>query len=229
MLIKNLSYDHRKLRENLIERQLRPNKINGVSLLSAFESVPREIFLPPRYYGMAYTEKKIQIAPNRFLLCPLQLAQLLNAADLTPTDKGLVLGFATGYSLAIVTQVIRETLGVECDQFLFETTQDSLNQMGICDLSLENNALENGIISSAPYTVIVIEGAVHTVPDCLLNQLAVGGRLVCFQKAVDKTTGQYFCQGVLITRNKNGYTTKSVFESAVDYLPGFLPPRVFSF
>ena len=228
MLIKKLSHEHKKLRENLVECQIKPNKISNLSILSAFRDVPREFFLPPSFYGMAYTEKNIQIAPQRFLLSPFQLAQLLNAAELKPQDKGLVVGFATGYSLAILTQIINETAGVECDEVLFDTAQDSLNQLGLCDLTLENDSLKKGLIEQAPYDVIVIEGAVHDVPPSLLEQLKSGGRLVCFKKIREKITQHFLTQAILITKTKEGYHTKTVFESTAEYLPGLTPNHSFS-
>src|SRR6201995_1440040 len=94
-----------KARFNMVESQIRTNKVTDPALLAAMSRLPRQIFVPAGLAGVAYVDKSLRIAPNRYLLEPLVVARLLQEAMVSPSDKALVIGAGTGYSAAILGDI----------------------------------------------------------------------------------------------------------------------------
>ena len=78
--------DFSVLRHNMVESQLRTNEVKEPRLIDAIEQTPRELFVPERYKGVAYVDEDLEIAPGRYLMEPMVLARLLQAAALSPDD-----------------------------------------------------------------------------------------------------------------------------------------------
>lgn len=216
--------DHQDARLNLVNCQLMPNKITDQRLLKTFLETPREPFLEPAQRALAYVDTNIQTDSGRSLVSPFLLARLLNAAQLKPTDTALVIGFGTGYSLAILGQLVGRVVGIECDPTLFDQASDALVDFGIPDLSLECRDLMAGYPEEGPFEAVIIEGAVATVPQNLLDQLKDSGRLV----TILKKTSQ-MASGVVYTKSKDGISEVCVFDANIGYLPKCEPQKSFSF
>lgn len=214
--------EHQDLRHNLVNCQLMPNKITDSRLLKTFLETPREIFLPPSLRSIAYADVSLQLDSGRPLVSAFLLARLLNAAALKSTDTALVVGFATGYSLAIVGQLVSCVSGIECDPKLYDQASDTLMEFGLPDLDLECCDLMNGYPEKAPFDVIIVEGAVSHVAPELLSQLTEGGRLVTILKKTSQTGS-----GVVYTKSKDGISEVSVFDANIGYLPKCEPQHSF--
>lgn len=215
--------DQQQLRETLIKCQLRPNKILDGSVLSAFADTPREIFLPPALHPLSYGDANIRLNNGRTLLPPLTLAKMIAAATVKAEDKGLVIGFATGYSLAILSQIIAVVYGVESDLVLFEQAEDNIRAFGLNDLTTECAPLNTGLPQHGPYDFILIEGAVEEVPAVILDQLRLEGRLVVLLKHHSP-----MAKGVVMTKTLSGMTTSAYFDAQAPYMPGFEKRQVFT-
>lgn len=215
--------DQQQLRETLIKCQLRPNKILDGSVLSAFANTPREIFLPPALHPLSYGDTNIRLNNGRTLLPPLTLAKMIAAASVKAEDKGLIIGFATGYSLAILSQIIAVVYGVESDISLFEQAEDNIRVFGLNDLTTECSPLIGGLPEHGTYDFILIEGAVTTVPPVILDQLNLNGRLAVLLKHHSP-----FATGVVMTKTLSGMRTSAYFDAQAPYMPGFEKPQVFS-
>ena len=94
--------DFSVLRHNMVESQLRTNEVAEPRLIDAIEQTPRELFVPERYKGVAYVDEDLEIAPGRYLMEPMVLARLLQAAALSPDDVVLDVGCGTGYGAALL-------------------------------------------------------------------------------------------------------------------------------
>src|SRR5690348_5015098 len=97
--------DYEIARLNMVENQLRPNRIQDPRVLQAMADVPRERFLPERIRGVAYADEDIPLGGGRFLIEPLALAKLVQAATVRPHDVALVAGDATGYAAAVMARL----------------------------------------------------------------------------------------------------------------------------
>ena len=84
------------VRHNMVESQLRTNKVTNWALIDAMDDVPRERFVPQQLSSIAYVDEDLLVAPGRYLMEPLVLARLLQAAMVTEEDVALDIGCATG-------------------------------------------------------------------------------------------------------------------------------------
>ena len=176
-------------RINMVESQVRPNKVTDPRLIEALESLPREGFVPPDLRAVAYVDRSLKLGEGRYLLDPMVFARLVQAADPQPSDLVLDIACATGYSTAVLARLAGTVVAVESDGALIEAANSALNGLGIDNAVVVNGELAFGYAQQGPYDVILINGEVDSLPQSLTDQLAPGGRLVAVLKD-DQATGE---------------------------------------
>lgn len=216
--------DFAAARINMVESQLRTNKVTDEAVLDAFLMVPRERFVPVGFQASAYTDDNLPLGNGRALLAPMILGRLLTTARIRDTDKVLDIGCATGYGTAILARIAASVVGVEEDEELARQARARLAELGVLHATIIDAPLAQGYGAGAPYDVIVIEGAVTAVPDDTAAQLADGGRLVTVVRA-DPGLGQ----ATLMCRVKSVLSRRPLFDAAAPSLPGFVPAPSFVF
>ena len=170
--------DYAAQRFNMVESQVRTNDVPDPRIQAAMGDVPRERFVPAAKCSMAYAESLVEVVPGRYLLEPRTLAKLLQLAAIGPQDHVLDIGCMTGYSTAVLSRLAKSVIGLETDVDLVRVASDLLPAVNAVNARVVQGGLGEGHRMGGPYDVIVIQGAVETVPDALLAQLADGGRLV---------------------------------------------------
>ena len=207
----------------MLDGQLRPNRLTDQRLQEAIMAVPREAFVPAALRGVAYVDDDVPLGGGRWLMEPMVLARLLQAADLEPGDVMLDVGCATGYSTAVAARLAGTVVALENDPELVRQANDNLAALGVVNAVVVHGELALGYPDQAPYQVILLNGAVDRAPETLLRQVAEGGRLL----AVERCEGAgravlYLRQGGLIGR-------RVLFDAAVKPLPGFHAEPGFAF
>jgi protein-L-isoaspartate(D-aspartate) O-methyltransferase len=215
--------DYAKIRTNMVESQLRPNKVNTPALIDAFLAVPREAFVPPSLKGAAYVDDDVPLGGGRTLLEPMVFARLLQSAAIGPGDVVLEIGCTTGYGAAILARLAKSVIAIDCDPALLR--QATANLAGLRNIVLFEGQLDKGYPERAPYDVIVIGGTVAEIPPALIDQMAEGGRLVT---VVETRAGQ-LGEAVLLQRGPDGIVRRRLFEAAAHVLPGFQREPSFAF
>lgn len=211
-------------RFHMVEGQIRPNKIVDGALVAALRAVPRELFVPKAARGVAYVDSDVAVAPGRWLMEPLTLARLIQAAMVIPEDVVLDVGCATGYSTAILARLASTVIGIESDKVLADRATEVLRSLSVDNAVIMPLPLSEGYAAQAPYDVIVLEAAVAEVPESLLAQLADGGRLVAV------VTGECAMgEGRLYQRLSGVVSSRALFETTLPLLPGFAPKPYFVF
>ena len=218
--------DYSHARRNMIDSQLRPNGVNDRRVLGALLEIPRERFVSARRRPLAYIDEDIEVkagAPGRHLMEPMAFAKLLLLADPRGSDLVLDVGCATGYSTAVLAQLADSVVGLECDSELAAAAEAALVDLGVANAAIVSGSLAAGYASQAPYDVIILEGAVETIPDPLFDQLREGGRLVAIVQdgPVGKATLYQMVDGVISSR--------VAFDASVTALPEFQRPPAFTF
>jgi protein-L-isoaspartate(D-aspartate) O-methyltransferase len=215
--------DFQTLRVKMVDGQLRTTDVTSHEIISAFLTVPRELFVGGANADLAYLDDDIQIAPNRYMMEPSPLAKLMQLAEIRSTDKVLIVGAGSGYGVAVAARIAGHVVALENDDTLFGLAKDNLANLGIANVDHVSGPLQIGAPGKGPFDVILIEGAVDSVPAALTDQLADGGRLVVVQ-------GQGL-GGVAYCHRKSGKTTSASrgFNLSVKPLPGFQAAPVFSF
>ncbi len=212
-------------RRNMVESQIRTNKVTDAALIEILSTVPRELFVPDRLASLAYADEDIEIAPHRYLMEPLVLARLLQTAGVTEEDMVLDIGCGTGYSTAVLSKLANTVAAVESDPKLASHATSLLSQLDMDNAVVMTEPLEQGYPHQAPYDVILLGGAVSTIPEAILGQMAEGGRLVAVFLEGEKLLGK----GTLMICRNGNYSRREVFDATVPPLPGFSGEQGFQF
>ena len=215
--------DYAAARRNMVESQLRPNKVTDPALLDALASVPRELFVPAPLRGVAYVDEDIPLGRGRFLMEPMILGRLLELATVRSSDVALVVGASVGYSAAVLARVASRVVALEGDHELVQLAAPALRGLDAASVAVVEGTLADGAPRLAPFDVILFDGAVDGVPPAIIEQLAEGGRLV----AVIKAAG--IGRATLMTRRAGIVASRIAFDAGVPCLPGFEPVAAFTF
>ncbi|MFM2044565.1 MAG: putative protein-L-isoaspartate O-methyltransferase [Pseudomonadota bacterium] len=216
--------DFTAARLNMVEGQIRPNKVTDPRLIEAFLAVPREVFVPKDRRGIAYVDEDLAVAPSRFLMEPMVLARLLQEARIGDQDIVLSIGCATGYSAAVIGRIAATVVALEADAGLAADATRALQETTADNAIVMQGPLAAGWAAQAPYDVIILDGAVPEVPAALLDQLSDRGRLV----GVITGTGN-MGQARLYKKIGGIVSSRTLFDAAIRPLPGFALKPSFEF
>ena len=215
--------DYAARRHLMVEAQLRPSAIDDERLLQAMDQVPREAFLPRALKGVAYGDEDIVLGDGRRLVEPLVLAKLLQAAAVRPTDVALVVGCTTGYSAAVLGQLTSTVfcMGSQAEQLA--QAEKVFAEIGCDNVVPVVGDPAEGHPAQAPFDVIVIAGAVSSVPEKLKAQLAEGGRLATVLQS--GRAGKV----AVVTRVGQAFGMVTPYEAAAPEVPELRPAPAFTF
>ena len=211
-------------RVNMVESQLKTNRVSDPAVLDAFLAVPRERFVPAAMTGLAYIDEDVTLGGGRFLMEPMVFARLVQLAKVGQEDNVLELGSGTGYGVAVLARLAANVGGSEGDAALAEKGAAALAALGVRNATVRHGAIERGWPDRAPYGVILFAGAVAAVPSAVLDQLAEGGRLLAVVREGDEVG-----RAVLYQRVRGIVSHRPVFDAATPYLPGLEPQPSFVF
>jgi len=158
-------------------KQLSPG-IRDKRVLEAMSRVPRECFVAPEMRQFAYEDRPLPIGFGQTISQPFIIALMTEALGLSGQEKVLEVGAGSGYQAAILTELARQVITVERLPALAKSAQKVLNSLGYGNVSVYVGQKTLGWPAEAPYDAIIVTAAAPRVPDSLLDQLRVGGRLV---------------------------------------------------
>lgn len=170
-------------REAMIDSQMKPCGIVNPRTSAAFYTVLRETYVAPGREGVAYADAPQLLGNGRELLMPLSIGHLVESAKMTPEDRVLVIGAATGYAAAIAAELAGSVVALESDAALAARARANLAHYPHVEVA--EGPLEAGWPAGQPYTCILIDGAVQLLPPELIAQLAEGGRLTAIMVGED--------------------------------------------
>ncbi|WP_375414979.1 protein-L-isoaspartate O-methyltransferase [uncultured Bradyrhizobium sp.] len=219
--------DFSTARQKMVDGQVRPSDVTDVRIIDAMLTVPREAFVPESKRALAYLDLDLDVSEageaKRFLIKPVVIARLLQAAEIRDSDRVLVVGCASGYAAAVVAKLAGRVTATESDGTLAATAGDVLAELGLGNVTVRNAAAAEGDEASAPYDVIVLAGATEIIPNRLYRQLADGGRLVgVFAMSRPQ-------RAMIVTHSHADFGDRVLFNAAVPILPGLERPAAFVF
>jgi protein-L-isoaspartate(D-aspartate) O-methyltransferase len=213
--------DFQQARTTMMDCQIRPNNVTDFAVLTAFDTVPREEFVPARNRELAYIDEDIAVhadkvgAFRRYLMEPMSMAKLVELADIETDDIVLDIGCASGYSTAILSLLCNSVVALECDETLAAQAGERLTELDFDNAVVVNGALDEGYPGEGPYDVIFIGGAVDFLPEALFAQLKEGGRLVVVEGLGNAGVARLYVKSSGLTSGR------SAFNCAAKPLPGF--------
>lgn len=219
--------DFSTARQKMVDCQVRPSDVTDLRIIDAMIALPRELFVPEGRRALAYLDLDLEVsepgAPKRFLIKPAVLAKMLQAAAIGAGDNVLVVGCATGYSAALAAKLADRVTATESDSSLAAKAADLLARLGCANASVRCAAGTEGDPATAPYDVIVLDGATEVVPQQLYRQVREGGRLVgIFAAGLPQ-------RAMLVSHSHADFGSRVLFDTTAPILPGFerLPAFVF--
>jgi protein-L-isoaspartate(D-aspartate) O-methyltransferase len=214
-------------RQKMVDGQVRPSDVTDIRIIDAMLAVPREAFVPENKRALAYLDLDLDVSEGgsakRFLIKPAVLAKMLQAAEIKPTDRVLVVGCATGYAAAVIARFAGQVMATESDPAQAAKARDTLSRNGCGNVTVRNGAAAEGDSANAPFDVIVLNGATEIVPEQLYRQLRDGGRLV----GVFATSQPQ--RATIVTHSHGDFGHRPLFDAAAPVLPGLerLPAFIF--
>jgi protein-L-isoaspartate(D-aspartate) O-methyltransferase len=219
--------DFSTARQKMVDGQVRPSDVTDLRIIDAMLGVPREAFVPENQRALAYLDLDLDVgeagAARRFLIKPVVIAKMLQAAEIMETDNVLVVGCPTGYAAAVVAKLVARVTATESDGSLAAKASDVLAKLGFGNVTVRAAAAADGDEVNAPYDVIVLAGATEIVPDRLYRQLRDGGRLVGVF-AMSRPA-----RAMIVTHSHADFGDRALFDAAVPVLPGLERPPAFVF
>lgn len=203
-------------RWNMVDSQVRTADVTDLRLIEAMRATPREAFLPESQKALAYLDRDIALdgEDNVYLIKPMVLGRLLQAADIEPTDRVLVTGGAAGYAAALAGRLGAEVVAVCANDKVAAASRSALEASGLSNITVTAGEAGQGDAARGPYDVIMLHGATEVVPQALYDQIKPGGRLVgVFAQSVPS-------RATLVTRSEADFGARTLFDAAAPVLPG---------
>jgi Protein-L-isoaspartate carboxylmethyltransferase len=207
-------FDYQRARTFMVDNQLRTSGVTDWRILARMGEVPREAFLPEGKRELAYLDSVHWLGEHRtgrFMPAPATFAKLLQLAEVGAEDSVLIVGANAGYSTAVVAGLCAKVTGLEQDARLAESARATLDSLGITNAAMISGDV--AVLGKDQYDVILIEGAVETVPQVLLDRLADAGRLVALVRDGGVPVATVFVKsdGVVASRQEFNASMPTLF------------------
>lgn len=211
-------------RFNMIEQQIRPWDVLDPVVLSLLAVVKREDFVPQALQSLAFVDTEVPLPAAQHMLSPKVEARLLQELMVKRHERVLEIGAGSGHMAALLAHRAQQVISLEIHAELVKLAKSNLQRAGVLNISVRQADGSKGLAAEGPFDVILLSGSVSEVPQALLSQLKIGGRLAAI-------VGQLpIMRATLVTRTgEHGYTSVELFDTVADRLSGFGEPSRFSF
>ncbi|NUQ33887.1 MAG: protein-L-isoaspartate(D-aspartate) O-methyltransferase [Planctomycetaceae bacterium] len=190
-------HDTIERRARMVESQIVARGIHDAAVLRAMRSVPRDVFTPYQFAGRAYGDSALPIEEGQTISQPYIVALMAETLELKETDRVLEVGVGSGYAAAVLSRIAGEVYAIDRHPTLVQLARQRFIELGYENVWVKTGDGAHGWPEHAPFDAISVAAAATSIPQSLLDQLAIGGRLVIpigFPGAVQKL--------VLITRSQ---------------------------
>ena len=183
----------------MVERQIEARGVKDTAVLRAMRQVPRHLFVPVSYAPQAYRDGPLALGHGQMISQPYIVAFMAEALRLRGEDRVLEVGTGSGYQTAVLAELARDVFSIEIVKPLAERAAAQLTKLGYTNVQVRTGDGYEGWPEHAPYDAILVSAAPDHIPQPLLDQLAVGGRMIL-------PLGKKFSQDLmLIRRTHSGY------------------------
>ncbi|HEX2164984.1 MAG TPA: protein-L-isoaspartate(D-aspartate) O-methyltransferase [Thermoanaerobaculia bacterium] len=190
-------------RRRMVDLQIAARGVEDPRVLAALGEVPRHLFVPPELAGRAYADEPLPIGHEQTISQPYVVALMSELAELSPGERVLEIGTGSGYHAAVLARLAERVYTIEIVPQLADRARRTLAAIGADNVRVRTGDGYHGWPEAAPFDAVVLTAAPPEVPRPLLDQLAVGGRLVA-------PVGEAMQQLTVITRTPDGFRRELV-------------------
>jgi len=171
-------YTHDRLREEMVKTQIEARGVTAQKVLAAMRMVPRHQFVSEAFADQAYDDHPLPIGEQQTISQPYIVAEMTQALALTGEDRVLELGTGSGYQAAILAQIVHRVYTIERIHTLYLKARKLFDRLGYHNIIARYADGTLGWEEEGPFDAIIVTAGAPKVPDTLVDQLAVGGRMV---------------------------------------------------
>lgn len=204
--------DHATKRKLMVDTQIKARGIRDFATLHALLNVPRHEFVPENMKPRAYDDGPLPIGKGQTISQPYIVAFMTQALRLRPDHTVLEVGTGSGYQAAVLAKIVDSVFTIEIVKELAESAKERLVRLGYSNVVVRSGDGYNGWPEKAPFDAIMVTAGAEHIPQPLLDQLKVGGRMIL-------PVGPHNAvrQLVLITKKKDRIVKKNLM--AVRFVP----------
>lgn len=176
MAISGHSYDRR--REEMVKRQIEARNISDPKVLAAMRRVPRHLFVSEALRHKAYEDYPLPIGEQQTISQPFIVAEMTQALEITSDDRVLEIGTGSGYQAAVLAEIAYRVYTVERLYSLYRRARKLFDELKYHNIVTRYADGTMGWKEESPFDAIIVTAGAPRIPNVLLAQLAVGGRMV---------------------------------------------------
>lgn len=211
-------------RFNMIEQQIRPWDVMDKDVLHLLSVVKREDFVPMAHKALAFVDMEVPLGHDQFMLAPRVEARMLQDAAVQKHENVLEIGAGSGYVTALLAHRAQRVISLEINPELAAMARSNLQKAGIHNAEVREFDGSKGASAEGPFDVIVMSGSVAEVPQVLLSQLKVGGRLIGI------VGNEPIMRATVVTRDSEaGFSTRQPWDTLAPRLLNFPEASRFQF
>ncbi len=186
-----------KLRHQMVEYQIRRRGVEDERVLQAMEKVPRHLFVPEHLREQAYADEPLPIGYGQTISQPYIVAYMTEQLKLQGDEQVLEIGTGSGYQAAILAELCDSVFTIEIVPELSRRAREVIHQLGYTNVQFRIGDGYRGWPEKAPFDAIIVTAAPDHVPQPLVEQLKIGGRMII-------PVGDFYQDLYLITRTETG-------------------------
>ena len=202
---KNTDFEkmYEKLRSIMVESQIQRRGVKDQNVLQAMRKVPRHEFVPDHLKKYAYADEPLPIGEDQTISQPYIVAYMTEQLKLEKDNKVLEIGTGSGYQAAILAEIVDSVFTIEIIDILAKRAEKKLKGIGYKNIFVKSGDGYKGWPKHAPFDAIILTAAPRKIPQPLVNQLKIGGRMIL-------PVGDFAQDLILIVKNEEGTVQKTL-------------------
>ncbi|MFH0876632.1 MAG: protein-L-isoaspartate(D-aspartate) O-methyltransferase [Candidatus Omnitrophota bacterium] len=188
-------------RINMVATQIESRGVKDQNVLAALRKVPRHLFVAENTKAFAYDDNALPIECRQTISQPYIVGLMTELARIGPGDKILEIGTGSGYQAAVLAELAEIVFSIEIIPELAQKALETLNRLGYTNIQIRTGDGYQGWPEQAPFDAIVVTAAAGEIPNELVKELKIGGRMVI-------PLGDFSQELYVLTKNEDGTLTK---------------------
>lgn len=198
------SVKYKRLRDEMVQNQIEARGINDPRVLAAFRKIPRHLFVSEALMDQSYGDFPLPIGEQQTISQPFIVAEMTQALELHKDDRVLEIGTGSGYQTAILAEIVFRVYTIERIYPLYVKTRKLFDKLQYHNIVTKYSDGTTGWSDESPFDAIIVTAGAPDIPETLIKQLAIGGRMVI-------PVGNQFSQDLMkVSKDNSGIHTTSL-------------------